>query len=102
MTYTDGRVDRWIEIPTAGGQTPEHPAALDTHAPAVAPASAAPAAAPPSAGPTASPAASGPLASASPSGTGRSWALPVVLGAVLLAALALGGVLLARVRRRST
>jgi uncharacterized protein YcnI len=35
QTYSDGRTDRWIDLPTPGGPEPDHPAPVLTLAPAV-------------------------------------------------------------------
>jgi hypothetical protein len=59
VTYADGDVDRWIEVPTATAPTPDNPAPVVSLRPAVATAAPAPSA-------TTSPATSGPPAAATP------------------------------------
>ncbi|MFI6850087.1 MULTISPECIES: DUF1775 domain-containing protein [unclassified Kitasatospora] len=110
-TYSDGRIDRWIELPKDGAE-PEHPAPtpkLAVAAPGATPIgtpSAAPTSATPSASATASapaipsePAtASGapsvtasPSAAATASGGDSSAAVPIAIGAAVVVVLAAGG-----------
>lgn len=105
QTYSDGRVDRWIEEPNPGGAAPENPAPVLTLAaappgvarPSVAPTPSAAAPTPSAAAPSASP----PIAGASPSATPAPaaqaeqdagspawlWLLVVAAGAALLGGL---------------
>jgi hypothetical protein len=99
QTYSNGRVDRWIEVPSPGGPEPDNPAAVLTVAEA-APTTAPPATTPPA--PTTAPATSAPPTSApsaagddSQSSAGAWW----IAGAVLLVAVLIAAVWL--VRRRT-
>jgi hypothetical protein len=106
QSYSDGRTDRWIALPSDDDPEPENPAPTVTLAggSGTAPASAttppAPATTPPA--PSAAPATAAPSApaaapAAEPGGTGWWWAA----GAVLLAALVAGTALTLRRRRSS-
>ncbi|WP_412750375.1 DUF1775 domain-containing protein [Krasilnikovia sp. M28-CT-15] len=109
-SYSDGSVDRWIEIQEPGEEEPEHPAPLVTLQPAPksatssaapSPAGSGPASATPGAPAASAPAASAPVASApasagvssapaeaSPAGRSNStwWIWPALFVAVLVAA----------------
>ncbi|GAA0682517.1 YcnI family protein [Kitasatospora atroaurantiaca] len=103
VTYTDGQVDRWIELPQ-GGSKPEHPAPvlkLTAAAPGAAPLAASPSA---SAGPSVPATTSTPTAQPAPllavhSDGGSSDRTPVLIGIVAAVLVAGGGV--AWWRRRS-
>lgn len=97
QTYTDGRVDRWIQTPdpAAPGKEPEMPAPIVSLSPAPAPPT-------PSAEPSAAPS---PSSAASPSpatsGGGRgSSTLPWVAAVLLLVGIPLAAVVLGMGRRR--
>jgi uncharacterized protein YcnI len=100
QTYTDGRVDRWIEVPEAGSAEPEFPAPVVTLAapPGGFPPSGAPSSAPStSASATAAPI--DPTSVAGPdTGTDSRGPLPwVILGVVVVVVLAAaGGLIYAR------
>jgi uncharacterized protein YcnI len=98
VTYSDGRVDRWIEPPTASNPNPDQPAPTVTLKPAAAvPTTAAPTTAgpgPTTDAPVTTTGAAAPASSGSGSGSG---ALPWIVGAVVLIAAAVG---YAVVRRR--
>ncbi|MGK4584519.1 DUF1775 domain-containing protein [Kitasatospora sp. HPMI-4] len=112
VTYTDGHVDRWIELPQAG-VTPEHPAPvlkLAAAAPGATPLPADPSATPatptaaatatatgPASAPASAPAPASGSASASASAkasdsTSSSGSLPVVVTVLVVLAAAVGGV----------
>jgi hypothetical protein len=111
QTYSDGRIDRWIEVPQPGAREPDTPAPVVTLAappggfPAPAP-SAPPSVAPPSSAVPPTPADSSPpivvgppIDRAADSGPGAlPWAIAVV---VLVAALTAAALLTVRRRRRA-
>jgi uncharacterized protein YcnI len=104
QTYTDGRVDRWIEVPEAGSAEPEFPAPVVTLAAppgGFPPSTAPPSAAPPSASPSETPAPIDPTSVAGPdTGTGSKGPLPwVILGVVVVVVLAAAGGLIYARRR---
>ncbi|WP_441248707.1 DUF1775 domain-containing protein [Kitasatospora sp. McL0602] len=97
VSYTDGHVDRWIELPQ-GGAEPEHPAPVLKLTPAAAPtasstpsASTSPSAAPSTPSATPSTTSAAPVPSSSGSSSSSS-AAPVVIGVVVVIAAAVGGV----------
>jgi uncharacterized protein YcnI len=99
QTYTDGRIDRWIEVPSAGNAEPEFPAPVVTLA-------APPGGFPPPSDPQSSAAPApdpvDPTTAAGPdvaedSGSPLPW---LILGAVLVAAVATAAVVV--LRRRGT
>ncbi|MFF5171438.1 YcnI family protein [Micromonospora sp. NPDC000089] len=90
QTYSDGKVSRWIEEPTAGGEEPENPAPVLTLT--AASASAAPVA----------PAAASSTAADDEDSTGVATGLGIAGLVAGLAGLLLGGVAFARTRRRPT
>lgn len=97
QTYTDGRVDRWIQTPdpAAPGREPEMPAPIVSLSPA-------PAAPAPPAGPTAAPSPS-PAASPSPmasAGERRASTFPWVLAVLLVVGIPLALVVIGMGRRR--
>lgn len=96
VTYSDGKVDRWIELPTASNPNPDQPAPTVSLKPAAVVATTA-AATPSSAGAPATTAAAAPTRAAAPGGGS---ALPWIIGAVVLAA-AVAGFVLVRRRRAS-
>jgi uncharacterized protein YcnI len=104
QTYTDGRVDRWIEVPKAGSAEPEFPAPVVTLAapPGGFPPSAAPTSVPPAASASATPDPIDPTAVAGPDEAADSRGpLPwVILGVVVVVVLAAAGGLI-YARRRS-
>ncbi|MFF1874059.1 DUF1775 domain-containing protein [Kitasatospora herbaricolor] len=120
-TYSDGHIERWIELPKAGAE-PEHPAPVLKLSPAapgatpVAPATASPtvAAPSPSPSPSASATASGPAATpsaaastaaatdTSSSGDSSSPVVPVVIAVAAAAVLAAAGTWWWRRRDRGT
>ncbi|MFE6871404.1 DUF1775 domain-containing protein [Kitasatospora sp. NPDC057692] len=88
-TYSDGRVDRWIELPQNGVE-PEHPAPVLKLAPAspgataLSASTAAEGVTAPGVSPSVSPASAG-------GGGGSSPALPIAVGGVVVLAVAAGG-----------
>jgi len=94
VTYTDGRVDRWIEEPTTGNPSPKDPAPQVSVRPGAAPPS--PSATPSPVAPTTAAAASAAASPKSSNSTGTVWL--VVLGLVGLAALSTAGLLWRRRR----
>ncbi|MGI5242536.1 DUF1775 domain-containing protein [Dactylosporangium sp. CA-139066] len=99
VNYSDGKVDRWIDIPD-GGAEPDNPAPTLTLAPAAAaPSSAAPSApATSAAAPTTAPAATTATAGAS-GGDGGGSSLPWILGLVVVVVAVAGGIVFWRTRR---
>jgi hypothetical protein len=99
VKYSDGHVDRWIEVPSATAPTPDNPAPVVSLRSASAPATSAPA--------TTAPAASSPAVPATPTpgqAAGDNSASPIgwLIGAALvLAAATVAAILIAR-RRGST
>ncbi|WP_165034858.1 DUF1775 domain-containing protein [Candidatus Protofrankia californiensis] len=100
QSYSDGRVDRWIDVPTPGGAEPDHPAPVLTLAPApTSPPTAAqqPAATTPAVTPTTAPPPASPAADRDDDGT------PVAVWIVVaVAAVAIAGTLAWVLRRRTT
>jgi len=96
VTYTDGKVDRWIEEPSASNPSPPNPAPTVS----VRPGAATPPPAPATSGqPSTGPAATSSAAARSGGGNGVLW-LAVV--AVLVVAALLAGALVLRRRRQAT
>ncbi|MER7009478.1 DUF1775 domain-containing protein [Dactylosporangium sp. NPDC000555] len=93
VTYSDGRVDRWIDIPQQGTQ-PDNPAPTLTLAPAAAaPSSAATSSPAPAATASDSPTTATPATAAGgTSGDGGSSAAPWIIGAAVVVLLAGGAV----------
>lgn len=94
QTYTDGRIDRWLELPGPGGGEPEKPAPLIALAPAT-----------PTTTTAATPASSAPApaqpATPAPSDRGGLSALAWVGVAVLAAVVVVAGVVVVRRRTRA-
>lgn len=90
-TYANGEVDRWIEIQQAGQDEPEHPAPLLTLKPGAPAASPTPSVEPSSAAPSVAPATASSAAAIEPAAeksSSNTWWIWVVLGILVLAALA--------------
>jgi uncharacterized protein YcnI len=105
QTYSDGKVDRWIELPPASGSEPEHPAPTLALAPAVASTSAAPTGVVspwPDSAPASPPVITPTTADGDGSDTGDGSLLVwTLVGAVMvIAAVAVAAVVLSRSRRR--
>ena len=98
QTYSDGHIDRWIEIPSPGAAAPDNPAPVLTLAPASAPASSSSIAASTSAPSTPGPSdpASAPSDVAHAGDTGSSAGLWIAGLVVLVLAAVAGGVVLQR------
>ena len=99
VQYTDGTVDRWIELPSASNPNPDNPAPVVSLQPAaVAPTTAPPTTeAPTTEAPSPTPTTAGPQAKADP--TPASTVGWLVGGLVLLVLVAVAGLLVARRRR---
>jgi uncharacterized protein YcnI len=101
VNYSDGKVDRWIEIPE-GGNEPDNPAPTLTLAPAAAaPSSAAPSAAATSAAPSSAPAAATTTTAAAAGDDGGGSSLPLIIGLIVVVVAVAGGVVFWRTRRLS-
>lgn len=98
VSYSDGAVDRWIEIPVAGQPEPPYPAPIIELTGAVSPAPS-PSVATPSTAPTTGAASSSPAAAPETDKDGGNTGLWVGVGAAVL--LGAGGVLYAMRRNRS-
>jgi hypothetical protein len=91
QTYSDGRIDRWIEIPSPGAAEPDNPAPTLTLQPA-APASASPSASPSAVATQPAPAVLASTAAAEPAkDSGASTALWWIAAAVVLVVAAAAG-----------
>jgi len=99
VTYQDGKVDRWIEVPGPSNLKPDHPAPVVSLRPApVVATSAPPTTGAPSPTPSA-PTSVAPRAAANKGGTGLGWLIAVLV--VLVAAAAVGYVVVRRRRAGS-
>jgi uncharacterized protein YcnI len=93
VTYSDDRVDRWIELPSAANPTPDNPApgvrlaGGVSRTPTPPPTSDPPATTVPPAGPATGPA-TGPVSEASPAGGGNGLLIGLVLAALVAAGIA--------------
>lgn len=100
QTYSDGRVDRWIEVPSTSNPEPANPApTVKLAAAAPAPTSAAPTSVTPTAGPATDASVTAPPTTSTGSGDNNGW---LWIGAgVVLAVLAAGAALYGWRRRRA-